>query len=105
VYRVADKGVLVHNKCAAKPDWMSFDWGKNRMVKELHDHGFTLVGPTTSGNGLMYSNSNGDRIRIMPRPNASPTRTSPPEKYEGEYYYRFCEKNGEWGPHIPIPDK
>jgi hypothetical protein len=105
VYRVAGEGVLVHNQCAMKADWMSLDWGKNRLVKELHDHGFILAGDTKSGNGVMYINSNGDRIRIMPRPDVPPSRSSPSAKYEGEYYYRYCEKNGEWGPHVPIPDK
>src|SRR5262249_310122 len=75
-------------------------WGKNRLTKELHDRGFVLKGPTRSDGGLIYENpQTGEQVRIMPRPNRTPYRSEPPEKFENSWYYRYKPGGGAWGPH------
>jgi RHS repeat-associated protein len=84
--------------------WISRQWGRNRLIKELHDRGFRLEGPTRRGGGLIYQNEAGDRVRIMPRPVGVRPRSAPPAKYENSYYYRYAPANGRWGPHTTLPD-
>ncbi|MEM7248107.1 MAG: RHS repeat-associated core domain-containing protein, partial [Acidobacteriota bacterium] len=85
---------------------VSSSWGRNRLVKELHDQGFVLDRPTNSGNGLIYRNlETGTEIRIMPRPTRR-YRGDPPAKHLTEYYYRARSGPDQpWGPHTSIPDK
>jgi RHS repeat-associated protein len=82
------------------------EWGRNRLIKELHDRGFQLQGPTKTGGGLIYRNpKTGEVTRIMPRPNRPPFRGEPPAKFEGDYYYRYQPNpNLPEGPHIPLPN-
>lgn len=81
-------------------------WGRNRLVKELHERGFVLDRPTTSGDGLLYRNAEtGAEIRIMPKP-ATRFRNDPPAKHESAYYFRHRSGPDQpWGPHTSIPDK
>ena len=85
---------------------VSSDWGRNRLVKELHDQGFVLDRATRSGDGLLYRNAaTGEEMRIMPRP-AQRFRNDPPGKHESGYYYRYRDGPDQpWGPHTSIPDK
>lgn len=84
----------------------SSKWGRNRLVKELHDQGFVLDRPTKSGGGLLYRNAKtGEEIRMMPRP-AQRFRNDPSAKHESEYYYRYRSGPDQpWGPHTSIPDR
>jgi RHS repeat-associated protein len=81
-------------------------WGKNRLIKELHDRGFLYTGPTRGDGGLMYRNPDtGEAIRIMPKPCRMPFRNDPPEKFENDWYYRYQAGPGQpWGPHTTIPN-
>jgi RHS repeat-associated protein len=82
------------------------NWGRNRLVKELHDQGFILDRRTKSGGGLLYRNAeSGEEIRIMPKP-AQRFRSDPGAKHESEFYYRYRSGPDQpWGPHTSIPDK
>lgn len=82
------------------------NWGRNRLVKELHDQGFVLDRQTRTGNGLLYRNAKtGEEIRIMPKPSQR-FRNDPLAKHESEYYYRHrTGPDQPWGPHTSIPDK
>jgi RHS repeat-associated protein len=81
-------------------------WGRNRLTHELHDRGFVLEGPSDSGGGLIYRNSQtGESVRIMPRPDRVPFRNEPPGKFENDYYYRYQPNaNSPEGPHITLPN-
>jgi hypothetical protein len=82
-------------------------WGKNRFLKEIHDQGFVLKGPTRSDNGLIYTNpTTGAEVRIMPRPDRKRYRGEPLAKFEGDFYYRYRPGPDQpWGPHQPLPGK
>jgi RHS repeat-associated protein len=84
------------------------DWGRNRLVKELHDRGYVLQGPTKTGDGLLYRNpATGEEMRIMPQPSwRAPYRGEPAAKFENDYYYRYRPGPGQpEGPHVSILDK
>jgi len=85
----------------------SSDWGRNRLVKELHDRGFVMAGETKGDGGIIYTNlKTGEEIRIMPKPTRPPYRSEPAAKFQNEYYYRYrTGPDQEWGPHTTIPDK
>ncbi|MCC5828033.1 MAG: RHS repeat-associated core domain-containing protein [Phycisphaeraceae bacterium] len=80
-------------------------WGRNRFVREIHDQGFVLRGPTRRDNGLIYTNpTSGAEVRIMPRPNRKPYRGEPLEKFQGDFYYRYRPgPDRPWGPHQSLP--
>lgn len=82
-------------------------WGRNRLVKELHDRGFVMTGETRGDGGIIYKNfKTGEEIRVMPRPERAPFRNEPPAKFQNEYYYRYrTGPDQEWGPHTTLPDK
>jgi RHS repeat-associated protein len=82
------------------------EWGRNRIVKELHDRGFHYTGPTTSDGGAMYKNpTTGEEVRIMPKPNRPLFRSETPEKFHSESYYRYRSGSDQpWGPHTTLPD-
>jgi hypothetical protein len=83
------------------------DWGVNRLTKELYGRGYKFEGMTRSGGGRIYRNpATGEEVRIMPRPNREPFRTESPEKFSGDYYYRYRPNpNLPEGPHVSIPPK
>ncbi len=85
----------------AKPDW-----GKNRVIKELHDQGYVYDGPA-KGEGQIYKNpQTGEEIRIMENPDRTPYRGEPTAKHENDYYYRYRSGPDQpWQEHVPIPDK
>ena len=103
VYHVTKLVVDGHNNCPH----IDSDWGRNRIVMELHDQGFVLKGPSRSGGGLVYENpATGEAIRIVPRPRGPPYRTDPIAKFENDFYYRYTPGPGMGeGPHITIPNK
>jgi len=84
----------------------SLQWGKNRLIKELHGRGFIYEGPSQSGGGFVYRNAaTGERVRIMPRPTRAPFRDEPPTKFENEWYYRYqSDPNLPEGPHVTLID-
>jgi RHS repeat-associated protein len=86
---------------------ISPDWGKNRLVKELHDQGYVYEGPTNSGDGLMYKNpGTGEEVRLMPRPDRAPFSGEPSAKFENDWYYRYRSGPDQpWQDHTPVPDK
>ena len=101
-YFVGNSGLWVHNTCPfIKPTW-----GRNRIIKDLYDRGWKLLGPSREGGGFMWEGPLGDRLRIMPRPGGTPSRSAPIEKYLNRFYYRYSGPNkGAWGTHTTIPDK
>ena len=65
-------------------------WGKNRLIKGLHDEGFKLKGPSTSGGGLVYRHpTTGETYRIMPKPDRPQFRNESGAKFENDFYYRY----------------
>ncbi|MDI1226180.1 MAG: DUF6531 domain-containing protein [bacterium] len=81
-------------------------WGKNRLIKELHDRGFIYDKPTTGEGGFIYKNANtGEQIRILPRPNRVPYSNDPTAKFENDWYYRYRTRDQPWGPATTIPNK
>ena len=88
------------------PEWISPEWGKNRLEKEARDRDFTESKETESGGGRIHKNpETGEEIRIMPKPKRR-YRKYPPAKHENDYYYRYRPGQGQpEGPHTPIPNK
>jgi len=82
------------------------NWGKERLVKELHDEGFKLKGPSSSGGGLIYQHpETGEIYRIMPQPKRPPFRMEPRAKFENDFYYRYqANSNVPEGIHVTIPN-
>jgi predicted RNA binding protein YcfA (HicA-like mRNA interferase family) len=79
------------------------EWGKNRVIKELHKRGFVLLKKTKKGEGLIYRHpQTGEQVRIMPRPSHR-WRNDPPAKHQSDWYYRYHVPGKPEGPHIPIP--
>jgi RHS repeat-associated protein len=101
-YLMAGVGLVVTRRVPGLPS----NWGRNRIVKELHDRGFILAGRTRSGNGMLYRHpQTGEELRIMPRPSQR-FRNDPPAKHEADYYYRYrTGVDQPWGSHVSIPNK